>query len=146
MLWPLGRLRASFQQLDRRTYLRRDLGLRAIDVLKMLLHNFKKRQLEQTSAMTRKSAVGNGVYHHGHSRRRRIVAVVVVVRSSMRGLHKIEQVVVKVDVEEVRQGLAVDALSVISENAKDDFVNLKKLLGEDSWQRKETDRIGVVLA
>jgi len=54
--------------------------------------------------------------------------------------------VVEVYVEEVRQGFAVDALSVISENAKDDFVNLKKLLGEDSWQRKETDRIGVVLA
>jgi hypothetical protein len=64
----------------------------------------------------------------------------------MRCLHKIEQVVVEVYVEEVRQGFAVDALSVFCENAKDDFVNLKKLPGEDSWQRKETDRIGVVLA
>ena len=46
----------------------------------------------------------------------------------MRRLHEIEHVVVEVYVEEVWQGFAVDALSVLSEDAKDDPVNLKNTL------------------
>jgi riboflavin synthase len=42
----------------------------------------------------------------------------------LRSLYEIEQVVVKIDVEEVRQGLAVNALSVVREHAKNDLVNL----------------------
>jgi hypothetical protein len=64
----------------------------------------------------------------------------------MRRLYEVEHVVVKVYVEEVRDGLPVDALSVLSEDAKEDPVNLKEVFAEVKWQRNETYRFGVFLA